>query len=141
MRGGLGRKMVICVPKGEYAPKPPVTVAVQAGRFLYPPQGLFEGNEGSRARFLKNNEPADPSGLTFCEPGDVLSFHSAGGGGYGNPMKRDIKAVQKDVSYAYVSIESAKTDYGVVIDPESLEVDMDQTRLLRASSSSKPDEI
>ncbi len=141
MRGGLGRKMVIRVPKGDHAPNPPVTVAVQAGRFCYPPKGLFGGNAGSRARFLKNDEPADPSGLTFCEPGDELAFHSAGGGGYGNPMERDIRAVQKDVSFAYVSIESGKIDYGVVIDPESLEVDMDQTRLLRASSSSKPDEI
>lgn len=137
MRGGLGRKMVICVPEDEFAPTPPVTVAVQAGRFRYPPQGLFGGKAGSRARFLKNDEPADPSGLTFCEPGDVLSFYSAGGGGYGNPMKRDVEAVEKDVRYDYVSLESAKTAYGVVIDPESFQIDLKQTRALRAKEQGR----
>lgn len=141
MRGGPGRKMVICVPEGEFAPTPPVTVAVQAGRFKYPPQGLFGGHAGSRAQFLKNDEPADPSGLTFCKPGDVLSFYSAGGGGYGNPMERDAAAVEKDVQYDYVSIESAKTEYGVVIDPESGRVDLEETRRMRAAFSSEPDEI
>ncbi|MGD8765866.1 MAG: hydantoinase B/oxoprolinase family protein, partial [Desulfobacteraceae bacterium] len=42
MRGGLGRKMVVRVPDDELAPKPPTSIAVQAGRFRYPPQGLFD---------------------------------------------------------------------------------------------------
>ena len=74
-RGGLGRRKVIRVPDDELAPLPPVTIAVQAGRFRYPPEGLFGGGDASKARFLKNEEPADPSGLTFCRtrrPGGLL---------------------------------------------------------------------
>ena len=131
MRGGIGRKMVIRVPQDEKAPQGPTTVAVQAGRFRYPPEGLFGGKPGARAQFLKNKTPADPSGLTFCEPGDVLSFYSAGGGGYGPPQERDPEAVAADVQNGYVSVEGARRDYAVAIDPHTLQVDSAQTRKLR----------
>ncbi|MBW1894884.1 MAG: hydantoinase B/oxoprolinase family protein, partial [Deltaproteobacteria bacterium] len=75
------------------------------------------------------------SGLTFCDPGDRISFVSAGGGGYGNPFERDPKAVERDVEYGYVSIEKAKQDYGVIIEPDSLKLDLDATRRLRGMSS------
>jgi N-methylhydantoinase B len=132
-RGGIGRRMTIRVPDGEYAPKKITAIAVQAGRFVYPPEGIFGGKQGARARFLKNNENADPSGLTFCDVGDSISFHSAGGGGYGNPFERDVEEVKRDVLYEYVSVESARKDYGVVIDPGSLEIDHEATSKLRSS--------
>jgi N-methylhydantoinase B len=131
MRGGLGRRMVIRVPDDELGPQPPVTVAVQAGRFRYPPEGLFGGRAGSRAEFVRNRQPADPSGLTFCDRGDVIEFHSAGGGGYGNPRERDPEAVASDAANGYVSIERARDDYGVVLDPATLQVDTAATEKLR----------
>jgi len=131
MRGGLGRTMVIKVPDDEYAPQPPVTVAIQAGRYKYPPEGLFGGRPGARAQFLVNGEPGDPSGLTFCNPGDVMAFHSAGGGGYGDPFERDPEMVRRDVIYGYVSPERAREDYGVVIDPKAYEIDYETTERLR----------
>jgi len=134
-RGGIGRRMIIRSPDdGENSPKR-TTIAVQAGRFIYPPKGIFDGKDGSKAKFLKNSENADPSGLTFCDPGDRISFISAGGGGYGNPFERDPKAVERDVQYGYVSIEKAKQDYGVIVEPASLTLDLDATRRLRGMSS------
>jgi N-methylhydantoinase B len=131
MRGGLGRKMVIRIPDDSFGPQPPVTVAVQAGRFRYPPEGLFGGGPGSKAQFVRNRQPADPSGLTLGTGGDVLEFHSAGGGGYGNPRERDPAAVESDVLSGYVSIERAKDDYAVVIDPDTLRADLAATLKLR----------
>ena len=132
MRGGIGRKMVIRVPDDELAPMSPTTIAVQAGRFRYPPEGVFGGKPGKHARFLKNGQPGDPSGLTFCDPGDTLSFYSAGGGGYGSPLEREVENVLADVKKGYVSIEGARTDYGVVINPESLTGEKEKTKQLRA---------
>jgi N-methylhydantoinase B len=130
-RGGIGRQMIIRSPEyGEHSPKR-TTIAVQAGRFVYPPNGMFNGKNGSKAKFLKNDENADPSGLTFLDPGDRISFVSAGGGGYGDPFERDPEAVEKDVLYGYVSIEKAKQDYGVVIDPETLTLNLTATLQLR----------
>ncbi len=133
-RGGIGRQMIIRSPDdGENSPKR-TTFAVQAGRFIYPPQGIFNGKDGSKAKFLKNEENADPSGLTFCDPGDRISFVSAGGGGYGDPLERDPQAVERDVQYGYVSIEKAKQDYGVIIEPGSLKLNLDATQRLRGIS-------
>jgi N-methylhydantoinase B len=130
-RGGLGRRMVIRVPDDEFAPKPPVTIAVQAGRFRYPPRGMFGGEDGAKARFQKNDAPADPSGLTFSNPGDTIAFYSAGGGGFEDPLKRDISDIEKDVKFEYVSIKSARELYGVVVDPDTLQVDSAATAALR----------
>jgi N-methylhydantoinase B len=131
MRGGLGRKFVIRVPDDEFAPEPPTSIAIQAGRFRYPPQGLFNGGEANKAQFIVNNQSGDPSGLTICESGDVIQFQSAGGGGYGDPLKRDPQAVEQDVLNEYVSIEQARNDYGVVIDPKTLKVDLKETQKIR----------
>jgi N-methylhydantoinase B len=131
MRGGLGRRMAIRVPDDDLGPQPPVTVAVQAGRFRYPPEGLFGGLPGSTARFERNRQTADPSGLTHCDRGDVIEFYSAGGGGYGSPFERDPEAVASDAAEGYVSIERAREDYGVVVDPVAFKVNQDETRMLR----------
>lgn len=130
-RGGLGRRFVVRVPDDEKAPEGPVTIAVQAGRFRYPPEGLFGGKPGARARFLVNGEPGDPSGLTICYPGDVIEFHSAGGGGFGDPFERDPLAVKRDVEMGYVTLDGARRDYAVVLDPHDLTVDFEATESLR----------
>jgi N-methylhydantoinase B len=46
---------------------------------------------------------------------DVLGYAFQGGGGYGDPLKRDPQAVRADVLNGHVSAEGAKTHYGVVI--------------------------
>jgi N-methylhydantoinase B len=132
MRGGLGRKMIIRVPNDETAPSGPTSIAIQAGRFKYAPQGMFGGGPGAGAKFMVGDKPADPSGLTLCQPGDVIKFYSAGGGGYGDPFLRDPQAVADDVLNEYVSIERARTDYGVVIDPATLSVNLEETDKIRA---------
>jgi N-methylhydantoinase B len=132
MRGGLGRKMVIRIPDDEHAPEGPISIAVQAGRFKYPPQGLFKAGAGAKAHFLINGQPGDSSGLTLCQKGDVIQFHSAGGGGYGDPLERDPETVEQDVTYGYVSVDHAREAYGTVIDPATLKVDLKETARIRA---------
>lgn len=128
MRGGLGRKFVIRVPDDEFAPQPPTSIAIQAGRYRYPPAGLFKGAAANKAQFIVNDQAGDSSGLTLCDSGDVIQFISAGGGGYGDAIERDPEAVEQDVRNEYVSIKRAKADYGVVIDPKTRKVDVDKTQ-------------
>ncbi|HDZ89745.1 MAG TPA: hydantoinase B/oxoprolinase family protein [Deltaproteobacteria bacterium] len=130
--GGLGRRVVFKVPDDEYAPIPPVNLGIQSGRFRYPPEGLFGGKDGARARFLINDRDGNPYGLTQFGPGDVVTMDSAGGGGYGDPLERDIALVQRDVADGYVSVERAGSDYGVVIDPATLKADEKGSAELRA---------
>ena len=60
----------------------------------------------------------------------VVAQETAGGGGYGDPLERDTLAVRLDVEYGYVSMESARDDYGVVINSE-VKVDEAATERLR----------
>lgn len=69
-------------------------------------------------------------------PGDTFERPSAGGGGFGDALERDPKAVLEDVIDGYVSVGRAAKDYGVVIhaiDPESDEYELDEnaTKTLR----------
>lgn len=56
--------------------------------------------------------------------GDSFTRPSAGGGGLGDPLKRDAQEVLEDVIDGYVSIERAKKDYGVVIREVDTELDL-----------------
>jgi N-methylhydantoinase B len=70
------------------------------------------------------------SGVPLAE-GDRVTVNAGGGGGYGNPLERDIEEVRRDVINGYVSAESARRDYGVVVDPLTFEVDAAATKRLR----------
>jgi N-methylhydantoinase B len=58
---------------------------------------------------------------------------AAGGGGYGDPLERDPEIVEKDVIEGYVSLERAREDYGVVINPKTMKIDSAATEDLRKS--------
>lgn len=136
-KGGLGRRVVFRVPDDKYAPKPPVNLGIQSGRFRYPPEGLFGGRNGTKAQFLIQGKNGNPYGLTQLNIGDVVTMDAAGGGGYGNPLERDVELVVNDVRDGYVSIRGAEEDYGVVLSAVSLEVDFEATHKLRASKARK----
>ena len=131
MKGGLGQREVFKIPDDKYAPIPPVNLGIQAGRHIHPPEGLFGGKPGAKAQFLVNGAHGNPFGLTQLKPGDAVTIDAAGGGGHGNPLEREPEMVESDMIEGYISIEAAKKDYGVVIDPKTFKVDMEETKKLR----------
>ena len=54
-----------------------------------------------------------------------------GGGGVGRPYERDPELVREDVINEFVSLERAREDYGVIIDPNTLSVDYKATNQIR----------
>jgi N-methylhydantoinase B len=59
--------------------------------------------------------------------GAIFRQIAGGGGGYGDPFERPVEKVLEDVTNEVVSVESAREDYGVVIDPVTLTVDLEAT--------------
>ncbi|WP_156677687.1 hydantoinase B/oxoprolinase family protein [Sphingomonas profundi] len=52
---------------------------------------------------------------SVLEPGDLLYLNCQGGGGYGDPLKREPAAVADDVTDGLVSELAARSIYGVVL--------------------------
>ncbi|MPZ88610.1 MAG: hypothetical protein GEU81_11170 [Nitriliruptorales bacterium] len=48
-------------------------------------------------------------------PDDVLIFHPPGGGGFGDPLERDLDAVQSDLDQGRVTAAWAEASYGAVL--------------------------
>lgn len=89
-------------------------------RMVFRPWGLGGGKPGATARVVLNwgtPEERDLGKLDMylAKKGDVVTFLTAGGGGFGDPFARDIDLVVRDVALGYVSEEGAKRDYGVVV--------------------------
>ncbi len=68
--------------------------------------------------------------------GTLLFQQAGGGGGYGPPYLRDSVLVAKEVKNGIISIERAKEDYSVVVNPKTFELDNEATRRLRAKIQS-----
>lgn len=63
--------------------------------------------------------------------GDVLHYITWGGGGWGQPHKRDAVTVQRDVRRGLFTVDGAKLNYGVVLSGAALDVDEAATKALR----------
>lgn len=56
---------------------------------------------------------------------------AAGGGGYGDPLEREVDRVEEDVREGSVSLEAAENSYGVIIDPATGLADTAETEKKR----------
>lgn len=111
-RGGMGLRRVIG-PVGH------VTSFNGAGeRFRNQPWGLFGGGPGGAGRFVchrpgeKPKRLADkPSDIDLAE-GDTIAIQTPGAGGYGRPVKRSAKALERDRASGKFSRKFLKARYG-----------------------------
>lgn len=128
-RGGLGSLLQI-------RPLTPATFYSFIEKSKTPHWGINSGKEGLRNyALIKSKDKGEfevlkTSGVQLTE-GDRVIVVAGGGGGYGNPLERDIEEVRWDVINGYVSVEHARQDYGVVIDPHTFEIDTIATQRLR----------
>jgi 5-oxoprolinase (ATP-hydrolysing)/N-methylhydantoinase B len=123
-RGGLATTRTLEVTADE------ITLSCLFDRAKIPGWGLFGGKSGGLSKLLVKRA-GDDRFRTFSEAyrtvsptkftnvllkrGDVVRYVTPGGGGYGDPFQRDPAAVLHDVRNGWVSLDAARTDYGVVI--------------------------
>ena len=127
-RGGLGLRRDYMFPEEA-------TFTILADRDKAGPRGLFGGERGSTSVYalIKNNVEQHLSSKTTLQldPGDVISYRTSGGGGYGPAFNRDPQAILDDVLQGKISINRARERYGVEISLSSQKVDMASTEDLR----------
>jgi N-methylhydantoinase B len=98
------------------------------------PWGLEGGLEGTgnemlmrRDGVINNDVPNAKVYRAKVKAGDAFVLRSGGGGGFGSPLERPVRDVQGDVRQGYVSLGAARDYYGVILDPDTLEIDIAAT--------------
>lgn len=128
-RGGLGQTMVIRVRSNE-----PYLLSSMFDRTKFAARGCRGGKEGARGEvLLSTGEHPHPKQSLVLPPDTEVILSLPGGGGFFDPLERPPERVLEDVLDGLVSLESAKWDYGVVIDPSARVVDTAATEELRRS--------
>ncbi|HWK97781.1 MAG TPA: hydantoinase B/oxoprolinase family protein [Pseudolabrys sp.] len=134
-RGGLGQVVEYEILPGGPAEKPQVESSVRlSGRKEngnFPVSGRRKGKAGRGYGLAINGAEVDHGISRTLQPGDRVLFKLSGGGGYGDPMAREPERVLTDVEEGYVTLDAAKNDYGVVIDPKTRAVDAKASEALR----------
>ena len=130
-RGGLGYvKELRTLVDGQY------TTVTERTAFAC--IGIKGGRWGAPGGSIKNPGSADEEHVFYSrdavpvKANDLVRLVTPGGGGWGDPLERDIEAVRMDVVRRLVSHGSAEREYGVVMDPDSFEVDQSATKKLRS---------
>lgn len=93
-----------------------------------PPEMIFTSIQSTQGE-----ERLPPMATRELRAGDSVLSQQTGGGGYGDAFERETENVIEDIRNGYVSVEGAKRDYGVVVDPVTLALDAQATAQLRRS--------
>ncbi|MDH4344875.1 MAG: hydantoinase B/oxoprolinase family protein, partial [Thermoleophilia bacterium] len=138
-RGGNGvEKRYVYLEPGE--------VSIHDDRWLTRPWGVLGGWPGARSsKLLKRADGTEQVLPSKCdnvvvEPGDMLVYRTAGGGGWKDRLDRPAELVARDVSFGLVSREFATEGYGVVlaadgsVDEASTEVERERQRTERGEA-------
>jgi N-methylhydantoinase B len=137
-RGGTGalRDVRVLCERAE--------LATRMENSLVAPYGVAGGRAGRTGHIWLNpgtpaerELPALGDGI-IVKRGDLLRFVTCGGGGWGDPFTRDPDRVREDVARGFVTVRGAREDYGVVLDPATLDVDKTATDDARARRAVAP---
>jgi N-methylhydantoinase B len=115
-RGGLGlvREVRLLAPAAQ--------LSVLAEKGVLPPYGVSGGRPGATNRFTvrRGGRVVQPSPLPGKVSGfplvrdDVVVMESSGGGGYGDPLDRDLDLVAADLAQGLITPATATAEYGAV---------------------------
>ena len=125
-RGGCGQVIEIGGIDGI-----PFDVLAMYERVDNPPRGRNGGLDGKPGKvYLASGTTLRSKGQQHVKVNDRLILEMAGGGGYGDPSKRNPEKVARDVSNGMVTKKSAEKDYLVKLLPNG-NLDFEGTQALR----------
>lgn len=119
-----------------------MTIIYAADGTTHPPRGVLGGTSAKPSHSSRVNEDGSATVLpAFTEEiiraGTKIEFAACGGGGYGDPLKRDPARVARSVNRGWLSPEIARDAYRVVLveteEPGVLAVDAKATASLRSA--------
>ena len=135
-RGGFGLQLELKALSRQS------TFSLVSDRAIVPPFGVLGGSSGAPNEYsIRSNgqvtplaTPGKASGVPLSQ-NDVVVACTAGGGGYGPPHEREPDLVAADVADGFLTRESARVHYGVVVQDSGV-LDIAATEELRGSWNS-----
>lgn len=134
-RGGFGLDYELELRRGTAR----ASFVMDHGRFG--PQGARGGADGAvnDVTVYQSGQPYKPVHLSKEQDiplvaGDRVRVKTPGGGGYGDPLKRDADAVLNDVFLGRYTADQAMELFGVVLTGSPPRIDLEGTRKLRSGS-------
>ncbi|HEY0205472.1 MAG TPA: hydantoinase B/oxoprolinase family protein [Acetobacteraceae bacterium] len=106
-RGGLGQRGTIRNISGA-----PMNIYLNTEHVRHPCFGVLGGQAGAPGRVELGNAPVPTKGRVLLADRQVLVIETPGGGGWGDPAKRDRALVEHDLREGLVTAEGARRDYG-----------------------------
>jgi N-methylhydantoinase A len=104
--------------------------------------GLAGGRDGTPSTNIFDPDGAATVLPTKCRltvhDGEVLRHQVAGAGGWGDPWQRDPERVLHDVREEKLTAAHVRREYGVVIDEQTLTLDLAATQRLRDDHAADP---
>ena len=102
-------------------------------RILFPAKGFARGLAGAKGRIYLDDDTVPHAKTKYMlRPDQKVTLELPGGGGFYPPEDRDLQMVREDVIDGLVSLTQAREVYGVVLDPETLELNVQETKTLRS---------
>jgi N-methylhydantoinase B len=115
-RGGLGLELRVRALQELF-------VSRNVERVQCPPWGLWGGQPGATPTSIVERADGQQEEITRSlhrlplAAGDTITLKSAGGGGWGDPARRDRALIAQDLRLGYVTPARAAADYGAVGEP------------------------
>ncbi|MFB2551851.1 hydantoinase B/oxoprolinase family protein [Ensifer soli] len=100
-----------------------MTIVYAADGTTFPPRGVLGGGTGKASESVKlkadgSEEVLPAFAEVVIEEGAKIAFTASGGGGYGDPARRDPARVLASVNRGWLSVEKAASVYGVAVVPD-----------------------
>ena len=116
-RGGFGQLFEVEVLDGDHGPVGDILTSFRAGRLTLPVPGFLGGENAPNGELIYNGT-AQYSGIQrSLKPGDRFLCRIPGGGGLGDPKKRDPQRVRRDLENGLISEAFAAEHYGHAAQP------------------------
>jgi len=135
-RGGLGIRR-------EYLNLEDSRFSIRSTKHVIAPRGAAGGGDGRTGDILINPDTTEEKRLPTrysdfpLLKGASFRLETPGGGGFGSSFERDPELVVRDINLGYVSVESARSNYGVAVklDKGTYILDISVTNKLRSEEN------
>jgi len=97
-RGGLGQEILL-----ENRSESPIAVSFLTEHIIFPARGIAGGKPAACGILEINGKPAHAKRQHVIDKGDTILMATPGGGGLGDPKRRNRARVQEDLEQGYIT--------------------------------------